>query len=335
MAQTIWFVRAGEGSNYASAFLEKNVIAIGFRRLGNLTEIHDNKELKNKVQEYYQEITEAQRRSVYNVVSKFRFDMKEGDAVVTYDKKQRQYHVGIITSGCENRPDIIPYLPTIRNVQWKSIMNRDDLSTSTRNSLGAIQTIFKPSSDAVNEIISKTEGVKIEPIVDEELDHEPDVVPSSKDITEQSEELIKDWIAKLSWEDLQDLVAGILEAMGYKARVSPPGPDRGVDITASPDGLGLTQPRIFVEVKHRPNEQVGTKDIRNMIGGRNPQQDKCLFVSTGGYSKDARVEATRSQVPLTLLDLDDLVELLLEYYDKMDIETQSLVPLIKIYWLIK
>lgn len=36
------------------------------------------------------------------------------------------------------------------------------------------------------------------------------------------------------------MVAGILRAMGYKTRISPPGSDRGKDVEASPDGLGLT-----------------------------------------------------------------------------------------------
>lgn len=50
---------------------------------------------------------------------------------------------------------------------------------------------------------------------------------------------------------MQDLVAGLLRAMGYKTRVSPSGPDRGKDIVASPDGFGFESPRIVVEVKHR------------------------------------------------------------------------------------
>jgi predicted Mrr-cat superfamily restriction endonuclease len=50
---------------------------------------------------------------------------------------------------------------------------------------------------------------------------------------------------------MEELVARILRAMGYKAKVSLKGPDRGVDVIASPDGLGLTQPRIKEEVKHR------------------------------------------------------------------------------------
>jgi restriction system protein len=40
---------------------------------------------------------------------------------------------------------------------------------------------------------------------------------------------------------MQELVAGVLRGMGYKTIVSAKGPDRGRDILASPDGLGLSE----------------------------------------------------------------------------------------------
>jgi restriction system protein len=119
--------------------------------------------------------------------------------------------------------------------------------------------------------------------------------------------------------------------MGYKTKVSAAGPDRGKDIIASPDGLGLEHPRIFVEVKHRKG-QMGAPEIRQFIGGRHAQNDRCLFVSTGGFSTEAKYEAERSSVPLTLVDSDDLVDLLIDYYEATDAETRTLMPLRRTYW---
>jgi restriction system protein len=130
---------------------------------------------------------------------------------------------------------------------------------------------------------------------------------------------------------MQDLFAGILRAMGYRTTVSPPGADRGVDIIASPDGLMLQEPRIFVEVKHRPGTAMGSKEVRSFLGGRKPG-DRCLYVSTGGFSKDAHYEADRATVPLTLINLEALRKLLVDYYDRLDPEARSLVPLRKFYW---
>ena len=129
---------------------------------------------------------------------------------------------------------------------------------------------------------------------------------------------------------MQELVAGLLRAMGYKTRISPSGSDRGKDIVASPDGLGFEDPRIVVEVKHC-GAAMGSQDIRGFLGGRH-DHDKGLYVSTGGFTRDARYEAERGRIPVTLMDLDDLVRSLLEHYEKLDVEMQRLVPLRKIYW---
>jgi restriction system protein len=82
----------------------------------------------------------------------------------------------------------------------------------------------------------------------------------------------------------------------------------GKDIIASPDGLGLLEPRIIVQVKHKTSA-VGAPDLRSFIGGLRGGH-KGIYVSTGGFTKEARYEAERANVPLTLVNLDDLVELI-------------------------
>src|SRR6187549_2245303 len=121
---------------------------------------------------------------------------------------------------------------------------------------------------------------------------------------------------------MQELVAGILRAMGYHTHVSPEGADRGVDIFASPDGLGLQEPRIFVEVKHR-TQVIGSKEIRAFLGGRK-KGDKCLYVSTGGFTKDAHYEAERAEIATTLISLRVLRKLVVEHYEHLDAETRAL-----------
>ena len=57
---------------------------------------------------------------------------------------------------------------------------------------------------------------------------------------------------------MAELAAAILRAMGYKTRVMPKGPDRGVYVLASPDGLEFEDPRIKVEIKHRSKTSMGS-----------------------------------------------------------------------------
>ena len=130
---------------------------------------------------------------------------------------------------------------------------------------------------------------------------------------------------------MQKLVAGILRAMGYKTRISENGADQGKDVIASPDGFGFEHPRIIVEVKHRKG-QMDSKSIRSFLGGRH-KDDRGLYVSTGGFTKDAKYEAERASIPVALWTLDDLVRALFEHYENTDSETKRLIPLKRLYWL--
>ena len=71
--------------------------------------------------------------------------------------------------------------------------------------------------------------------------------------------------------------------------------------------------------------------VRSFLGGLRAG-DRGLYVSTGGFSTEARYEADRATVPVRLLDLDGLIRLYVETYDKADAETRSLLPLTRIWW---
>ena len=86
-----------------------------------------------------------------------------------------------------------------------------------------------------------------------------------------------------------------------------------------------------MEVKHRVGTKIDVPEIRSFVGGRRPG-DRCLYVSTGGFTKDARYEADRSSVPLTLVALSELRELVVSHYEKFDEVGQATLPLRRIYW---
>jgi restriction system protein len=130
---------------------------------------------------------------------------------------------------------------------------------------------------------------------------------------------------------MEQLVAALLRAMGMKATVTPKGADRGVDVRASPDGLGFQQPRIMAEVKHRPREAMSSERIRSFAAILRGD-DRGLYVSTGGFTQDAKYEAERSTVRITLVDLDELATLIVDNYERFNLEGRALLPLIKVYW---
>jgi restriction system protein len=76
---------------------------------------------------------------------------------------------------------------------------------------------------------------------------------------------------------------------------------------------------------------MGAQEIRSFLGGRH-REDKGLYVSSGGFTKEARYEADRATIPLMLMDLDDLVKTVLDYYERMDADSRRLIPLKRLYW---
>jgi hypothetical protein len=78
--------------------------------------------------------------------------------------------------------------------------------------------------------------------------------------------------------------------MGYHiAWVSPPGPDKGIDIIAHTDPLGIKGPRIKVQVK-RTTEKTTIDGIRSLLALLG-DGDVGLFVATGGFTRGAEDEA--------------------------------------------
>lgn len=336
----MWMVR-GDNGRLFEEFRERGVVAIGWSELADIATPGVTREkLAAEYARRRPEFKPGSIRSGASQVWRFINDMRPDDRVITYNPSTRTYLVGTVTGGIHADPaPPLAGMAITRTALWEKEVLRDHLGLDTRNALGSTMTLFLVAEFAAPEVLAVADGkpvaagtqravaAPLSPATDDDTDQEGRQL---RDLEGQARELIKDRIDTLDWQEMQELVAGILRALGYKTRISPVGPDRGVDIVASPDGLGFENPRIVVEVKHR-NGAMGSKEVRSFLGGRH-KDDRGLYVSTGGFTKDARYEADRANIPLTLWELDDIVRTLVDHYDKVDSETRLLVPLRRIYW---
>src|SRR5690554_5771526 len=326
-----WMIRAGRGGTYIEDFEAKGYAAIGWSKLGDLTQYKTGDALKEA---YLRKFSQAKPQAMANSVAmivKFRDQIKKGDMIISYDTETRQYLVGEDQGQYLYKPDEVGDYPQLRVVNWQGRVDRDALSQSAKNSLGSTLTLFSVSDDVIAEMRAALSGKPRKVNVTEEALEESESFEILKDeVVGKSHELIKDKLASLLPEEMEEMVAAILRAMGYKAKVSPKGPDRGVDVIASPDGLGLTQPRIKAEVKHRDGS-MGAPAIRGFIGTLR-EGDSGLFISSGGFTREARYEADRCTFPLTLVDIDDLSDLIVAHYENFDLEGRALLPLIRVFW---
>lgn len=322
-----WMIRAGRGGIYAADWLNRGLVGIGWDFGATDIASMSREQIRSGYAIKHPNDSKNKLAAAVGQIYRFAHDMEQGSTVVMYDPATRLYHIGTIAGPCKPATDIEEATFT-RAVKWKQTAQRDALTTSSKNSLGGIQTIFSISDEVVADLksASKSETSR-QPDETEDDAADDDARAATYD---NGIELIKDRVNQVGWEDMERLVAGLLKAMGYCARVTPKGPDGGRDVVASPDALGLESPRIVAEVKHRKGA-MGAPTVRSFIGGLRAG-DRGLYVSTGGFTKEARYEADRATIPIRLLDLDSFVRHYVEVYDKADEETRSILPLTRIWW---
>lgn len=150
---------------------------------------------------------------------------------------------------------------------------------------------------------------------------------------EKAWEQIQQFLQKVNPYEFQELVADLLRAMDYHVSwVAPPGRDRGIDIIAYTDPLGASLPRIRVQVKHR-DQPTAVADLRAFMSVLGTD-DLGLFVSSGGFTNDAKDEArTQERRKVTLLDLENFFDLWVEHYEKLSQEARQRFPLKPIHFL--
>jgi len=153
-------------------------------------------------------------------------------------------------------------------------------------------------------------------------------------IEEQAQDEIINFINSKNPYEFQDLVAKLLEAMGYFIDfIAPKGKDGGIDVIAYQDELGIRKPRIKVQVKHYPKNPIGPEPVRSLKGLLNSSDEIGLFVTSGSFTAEAKRTARDSAIHIRLMDGAELIELWQKHYSKMSDEEKNMLPLHAIYFL--
>jgi restriction system protein len=136
----------------------------------------------------------------------------------------------------------------------------------------------------------------------------------AKDIRAEAREQLAAFLADMSARKFESLIKFLLEEMGYTdVQTTPYTNDKGVDVVANIE-LGISSVREVVQAKrHKGNINRPVLDqLRGSLHRFNAVRG--TLISTGGYSKgtiDAAFE--RGVAPITLIDGDKLIDLLIEH----------------------
>ena len=321
----LWGIHAGSSGEADEVFRGRNRVAIGWHEMGDLGSLSkDREKIKARFVATYPSEKPGAVPGKAGQLLRFVHEMKPGDAVVYYSHVSKLVHIGVIDGSYEHRPDINPVYPNTRKVKWTTERPRTAFSQGALHEIGSAMALFQVKNYA-SEFFAAMEGVDIVvPVVDDET-----VALVAAEIEQTTRDfVIKRLAQELKGHPFSHLVAQLLQAMGYRTRVSEPGPDAGVDIVAHKDELGFEPPIIKVQVKSSEGS-VGAPEVQALYGTVG-NDEYGLLVTLGTFTTAAK-NFDRGKSNLRLIDGEELVSLTLQHYEQLDSKYKGLIPLRRVY----
>ena len=235
----------GIHSQNDNLFLSKNLIAMGWKEIGNLTEIEGTRvAFKECYSQVFPEAAKGQIPVVAGMLYRFVYEVQIGDYVVFPSKSDRRINIGIVESDYYYAKDEEEFVQQ-RKVKWLKHLPRTAFSQGALYEVGSAMTFFMVKNYA-DEYLSALDK-SFNPKNIQEAGEDETVGATAEDIKETTKDyILKELSKNLKGYDLEEFIADLLNAMGYRTTISPHGGDSGIDITAYKDEL---PPRILVQVK--------------------------------------------------------------------------------------
>lgn len=343
-----WVIRSGRHGERDAWALQSSCSGGGWAEVPDLTKCSTPDAIAQVVAETYTGEPEGYLKTQTHQLWALRGRIEAGSLIAMPMKTTKQIALGRVTGPYEYRANeedqakrhVVP-------VDWQRVdLPRSAVKQDLLFTLGSALTIFSPSkNNAVARLehllkhgtdpgqlagISPLKHPKAAASIDttDEVD-EPELSP---DIEEVAKDRITSRIAEdFAGHDLATLVTALLAADGMRCTQSPPGKDGGIDIIAGRGLLGLDDP-IIVQVKS--GSQVGAPVVSQLHGVMsNYGAKQGLLVAWGGLTKDAHNALSGSQLRVRLWQAADVVDAVLERYDRLDEEIRSRLPLKRVWML--
>lgn len=297
-------------------------ICIGWKELGNLSKIEPRtKEQFTKT--YKKTYIDAHVRSISQCVGQiYRFvsEIKIGDYVVFPTKYNRIVNIGEIVGEYYFDATEEEYVHK-RKVKWFKHVQRTDLTQGALYEMGSFLTLFKIKNYS-DEILSIINNKKVR----KDSEEDENIASTYEFIKDNTKDyLLKNLRTYYKGYDLEDVVANLLEAMGYKTNKSKHGGDNGKDIVAYKDEL---PPRIIVQVKSQDGD-VPETTVQSLKGAMR-EGDYGLFVTLSDYTRNAK-KFLDTQPIIKAINGSELADLILKYYDEMPDSFKEKIKLKKVF----
>jgi restriction system protein len=309
-------------------------ISVGWDQLGDLNKRGSNKEqMKIAVAMAYPEAKPGAVRVWAGILLRFTFEMQPGDLVIYPHRPDSTLNFGRI-EGDYYWDTEAPLHRNRRPVTWlKTSVPRAQFTQSARYEVGSAVTLFRVKNHAqeFEAFLSGSPLPTPETVSIDEAAEQAEDEPNAERIQDYTRDFIVETLVKqIEGVRFEYFVAHLLEAMGYRTRVTEASGDGGFDVIAHRDPLGLEPPIIKVQCK-RTLSSIGAPDVQKLTGTLAPGGSELgLFVTLGVYSKDAQ-HLGRTRQDLRLVNGNELVKLIFENYERFSPEWKRLLPMRSVY----
>ena len=342
---TLWLVRAGKLGERESLALRENLAIIGWDELPDMGPCTSRAGLDALLRHTYPDQKAKTLASWHGQLWSIRDTMKGGDLVVLPLKSRASVAIGTVSGDYAHRGDLPDGLYHTRPVQWHAEVPRRAFDMDILLSFGAFMTVCRiERNDAEQRVRALMAAESLcSPPASRALAVRPEgaglalvepPAPAPLDLEQRCTDLIRDRIARtFKGHALAELVAAILEAQGFRTRLSPPGPDGGVDILAGGGPFGFDGPRLVVQVKSS-DARLDVRPFRELAGVMTRfGAEHGLLVGWGGFNGPVRAEAAADYFRIRLWDAADLVAAVAEHYAALSPAIRARLPLKQVWTL--
>lgn len=304
-------------------FLTENRIALGWSDFGDLSLVKATREaFKEKYAQTYPNAKKGAIATSSGMLFRFIHELKVGDYVVFPSKSDRMINIGIVDGEYIYAPSSGEFVQQ-RAVKWLKRLPRTVFSQGALYEVGSAMSLFAIKNYASEYLSAVDNDFKLDTSISDE---DESIAATADDIIESTRDFILKELSKnLKGYDLEDFVADLLRAMGYRTIVSPHGGDSGIDITAYKDEL---PPRILVQVKSQDGDIKET--VIQSLKGAMREGDYGLFVTLSNYTKNA-IKYLENTPIIRAINGTELVDLILKYYDALSEKYRRMIPLKMVY----
>lgn len=305
-------------------FLKENVIAIGWEEIGDLNKIAPDREaFKKKYIETFPNDKKMKVATSAGMLYRFALEVQIGDYIVFPSKINREINIGTIESDYIYNPDEEVYVQQ-RKVKWLKHLPRTVFSQGSLYEIGSAMSFFSVKNYADEFLAALDKDFKAN--YSSYSNDDETVAATADEIIENTRDyILKELSRNLKGYALEEFVADLLSAMGYRTTVSQHGGDSGIDITAYKDEL---PPRILVQVKSQDGD-IKETTIQSLKGAMR-EGDYGLFVTLSNYTKKAQKYLDSTPI-IRGINGKELVELILKYYDNLSEKYRKMIPLKMVY----